>query len=340
MRGWSFLCKRGAMDIAVKCIKNETRKIRQNGKRHNMNNKPLGRGLSSLIPQKINPTIVTGSGTPMSATIIDGIGDDERGRILQISPDKIVSNPRAVRLRFAEEEMKTLAESTKEYGVIQPIIVTKLPNGKYELISGERRLRAARMINLPTVPAILRKATEQQKLELNLIENLQKSELNTLEVAYAYRTLVEEFGLSYDDLSYKVGRCYASIKNTMVILNLPKAAQEAVMNGQIDERHCVYLNTLNKTPEKQMEALQRMVAENMSTREAKQLVDSIRPDYRRSKTKTEADMQKEYAFHDFFKTKIKINRTYSGGGKIIIEFTDNNHLDSIVQMVKERTTDL
>ena len=172
-----------------------------------MKHSALGKGLGSLIPQR--------------QTLTEQVLPHSHREVLELAPDRIRENPRQPRRHFSSAEMEDLVHSVKEHGIMQPLIVTRAPGGDYELIAGERRLRAARMLGLPTVPAIAREATEQEKLELALIENIQRQDLNAWEEALAYRALIDEFRLTHDDVAARVGKGRSSVANILRLLDLP-----------------------------------------------------------------------------------------------------------------------
>jgi ParB family transcriptional regulator, chromosome partitioning protein len=167
----------------------------------------LGRGLDSLIPKKVNKVVTATGEAIISTTTID-----EKDRIIQVSPESIEVNPMQPRKQFLERELNELAESIRMYGIIQPLIVTRHGEG-YQLIAGERRLRASLQLGLLKVPVIVREAKEQEKLELALIENIQRAELNPIETALAYQKLLNDFNLSQDELAKRVGKARPSVAN-------------------------------------------------------------------------------------------------------------------------------
>lgn len=157
--------------------------------------------------------------------------------LLQLDPSSIVANPRQPRHHFAEEDLADLKASILEHGILQPLVVTKKGDGTYELIAGERRLRSARAVGLKTVPVIVREANDQQKLELALIENIQRAELNAVEEARAYRQLMEDFGLTQEDVAGRVGKSRSQIANTVRLLELPADMLASVVEGRISKSH-------------------------------------------------------------------------------------------------------
>src|SRR3989344_7686007 len=190
----------------------------------------LGRGLGSLIPgaKSVSPVETKSSTSPSAATTPRGT------LLLQIPPDKIRPNPHQPRNEFTHSDMEDLVSSIKEHGILQPIVVTSLNDGQYELISGERRLRAAKMAGLATVPAVLRESTsDKHKLELALIENIQRINLNAIEEAEAYQKLINEFGLTQEEVSRRVGKSRPVVANMLRLLNLPEEIQLGLMEGKI-----------------------------------------------------------------------------------------------------------
>lgn len=179
----------------------------------------LGKGLDALIPSGAGP-------------------QPGPGGVSQVPVAKIMPNPRQPRTLFRPEDLAELADSIREHGIIQPLIVTRGDtDDQYTLIAGERRLQAAKQAGLAQVPAIIRTATDQQRLELALIENIQRADLNALEEAHAYQALVDEFGLAHDDIARRVGKNRVTVTNTLRLLKLPASVQKALLDGQITEGH-------------------------------------------------------------------------------------------------------
>lgn len=181
----------------------------------------LGRGLDALIP--------AGQGySPKPG----------EGGVTQVPAEKIIPNPRQPRTVFKPEDLAELAASIREHGILQPLIVTRDADAdQYVLIAGERRLQAARQVGLTQVPTIVRTASDQQRLELALIENIQRADLNALEEARAYQSLVDEFKLSHDEIARRVGKSRVTVTNTLRLLKLPNSVQKALLDGRLDEGH-------------------------------------------------------------------------------------------------------
>ena len=287
----------------------------------------LGRGLSSLIPQKVNKVATTSSGD----AVINVASEADKGRVLELNPNQISVNPMQPRKSFNEHQLNELVESIKQYGIIQPLIVTQ-KNGKYELIAGERRLRAAKAIGLATVPAIVRQADEQQKLELALVENLQREDLNSIETAIAYRKLIDEFNLSQEELGERVGRSRPVITNTLRFLNLPEEIQNALIEGKITEGHAKVIVGL-ETETQQMALFKKILMNKMT------VDDSLKETRAMGGTKQArikinyADKDKEFAFRQFFGTKAEVKRK-GKGGEVVIYFFSDEELGEIVKKIK------
>lgn len=193
------------------------------------------------------------------------------GGVSAIAVDQISPNPRQPRIHFDAVELAELAASIREHGVIQPLIVTRGPEpGQYTLIAGERRLLAARQAGLEQIPAIVREASEQQRLELALIENVQRADLNPLEAADAYRQLSEDFGLSQEQIAERVGKSRAAVANTLRLLQLAPAARQALAQGQISEGHGRALLYLGDA-QAQEAALEIVLEQDFSVRQAETL---------------------------------------------------------------------
>jgi len=287
----------------------------------------LGRGLGSLIPQKVNKVATTSAGD----AVINVTSVDDKGRVLELKPDQIGVNPMQPRKNFNEHQLNELVESIKQYGIIQPLIVTQ-KNGRYELIAGERRLRAAKILGLKAVPAIVRQADEQQKLELALVENLQREDLNSIETAIAYRKLIDEFNLSQEELAVRVSRSRPVITNTLRFLNLPEEIQNALIEGRITEGHAKIIVGL-ESEAKQMALYKKILLNKMTVEDASKET-RVMGGTKMARIKINyADKDKEFAFRQFFGTKAEVKRK-GKGGEIIIYFYSDEELGEIVNKIK------
>ncbi len=219
----------------------------------------LGRGLSALIsPNRNAPTN-------------NKSDSDSDPKIWHIPVNNIFPNPNQPRRHFAPEELQELAASIKEYGILQPILVTERMDSGYELVAGERRLRAAKLAGLPTIPALIKKLADQAKLEVALVENIQRADLNALELAFAYKRLAEEFHLTYQQVASKVGKSQSAVANTIRLLNLPEAAQTALVEGKIGSSQARTLLALRSADE-QLGMLASMLGQKITVRELERTV--------------------------------------------------------------------
>jgi len=270
----------------------------------------LGRGLAALIPQRSATT--TGS--------------------VEIPIARIRENPRQPRLRMDDEALATLAESIREHGVIQPILVTETIDG-YQLVAGERRVRASRLAGLERIPAIIRQLADRQQLELALVENLQREDLDPIEAARAYRQLIDEFAFSQEDLATRVGRARSTVANTLRLLDLHQGVQDAIVDGRITEGHARAIGGLE--PDGQARIVGMVVDEGLSVRQTEELVRRIREprEPRAADVATPSDPDAERVEEDLRRslgTKVRLTRTRRGG-RITIEYYGDDELARIYQ---------
>lgn len=270
----------------------------------------LGRGLAALIPQRSSTT--TGS--------------------IEIPLARIRPNPRQPRLRIDDEALASLTESVRQHGVLLPILVTETIDG-YQLVAGERRVRAARLAGLERIPAIVRQLADRQQLELALVENLQREDLDPIEAALAYRQLMDEFAFTQDDLATRVGRARSTVANTLRLLDLHQAVQDAVAGGSITEGHARALGGLAR--DGQARIVETVVAEGLSVRQTEELVRRLRePREQRSAAPAatpDPDVERvEEELRQSLGTKVRLTRTRRGG-RIVIEFYGDDELARIYQ---------
>lgn len=283
----------------------------------------LGRGLGSLIPTEV-------------------IGD-RSSALLEIPVVSIRANSHQPRSMFDEESLASLTASVREVGILQPILVRAAGEGAYELIAGERRWRAAKRAGLPTVPAIVKDANDLQSVEQALVENLHREDLNPLEEAGAYQQLIEDFGLTHDQLSSRVGKSRATITNTLRLFQLPPAVQKLVGEGQLSAGHA---RALLGTPDRAFqEALARKaVAEQMSVRGVEDAVRqrnelggspaSGAAATRRSKLRPPGILELEELLSSHLDTRVKVDLG-TKRGKVVIEFATLEDLERIYRVMTE-----
>lgn len=254
---------------------------------------------------------------------------------LQIPVDAISPNPHQPRTHFAEDELAELAASIGIHGILQPLIVANgAQPGQYTLIAGERRLLAARRAGLAAVPAIVREASQQQLLEWALIENVQRADLGPLEAAEAYRQLSEDFGLSHEAIAERVGKSRVAVTNTLRLLRLPPAVQQAVVDGQISEGHARALLAL-ATPQSQSAALQTILRQGLNVRQTEELVRKLsgerpaRPPKAASSPEIAALEQK---LRERLETRVSLN-PHGRGGTLVIRYYSEEELEAIVTKI-------
>ncbi|NUM48591.1 MAG: ParB/RepB/Spo0J family partition protein [Anaerolineales bacterium] len=268
----------------------------------------LGKGLEALIPV---------GETGEKALPVSGVSE--------ILIDDITPNPRQPRTHFDFEELEELAASIREHGIIQPLILTHgdLP-GTYTLIAGERRWQAAKQAGLDRVPAIIREATEQERLELALIENIQRTDLSPLESAEAYRHLADDFGLSQDAIAQRVGKSRVAVSNTMRLLKLPEKVRQTLAEGRITEGHARALLGLS-THQAQVAALHTVLKNNLTVRQTEELVRKLtgqKPD-RAAKPALPAEIKElEEQLRAQLGTRVSLNHKRKGGTLVIHYYSD------------------
>jgi ParB family chromosome partitioning protein len=272
----------------------------------------LGRGLDALIP--------------------GGEGQTPTSGAAQIPIKNIQPNPHQPRREIVQAELEELAASIREHGIIQPLIVTREGvSDRYTLIAGERRLRAAELAGLETVPAIVRDASELQRLELALIENIQREDLSPIEAAEAYQALAEEFGLSHDEIAVQVGKSRVAVTNTIRLLKLPENVLRALNAGTISEGHARALLAL-PNPQAQSAALQTILKHNLTVRQAEELARKMageRPVQVHKPTKPTGIRELEEKMRSQLGTKVTIQHG-KGGGTIVIHYYSDEELDALV----------
>jgi ParB family chromosome partitioning protein len=272
----------------------------------------LGKGLDALIPRSDSRLATQG--------------------IALISVDNITPNPRQPRARFDPEELQELAASILEHGVIQPLVVTESDQPeKFVLIAGERRWMAARQAGLRKVPVILREASDQQLVELALVENVQRADLNPLEAAEAFRQLSQDFGLSHEEISDRVGKSRAAITNTLRLLNLSESVKTALIEEKISEGHARTLLSL-PTEQAQSTVLETILKKDLNVRQTEELVRNLTDQTPQSPARPEIIPELralEERLRSHLGTRVSLNRRRKGG-TLVIHFYSDEELDTLV----------
>jgi ParB family transcriptional regulator, chromosome partitioning protein len=272
----------------------------------------LGRGLGALIPGGENALTENG--------------------VMLVSVDLVFPNPRQPRSMMHPEELQDLTASIREHGVLQPLIVTPGDTqGRYILIAGERRLQAARLAGLASVPVLVRQATDQQRLELAIIENVQRSDLSALEEAEAYRQLAEDFELSHEDIALRVGKSRVAVTNTLRLLKLPDAVKNALIEGRVSEGHARALLAL-LTPEAQAAALRTVIVQELNVRQTEELVRKLSGEKPPRKIKPAAVpevAELEQRLRTSLGTKVTL-RSGRKGGTVTIHYYSDEELNALM----------
>lgn len=288
----------------------------------------LGRGLEALIPVADPVTTLTAS---------QGSG------VLEVPVTEIVPNPHQPRQRIDAQELDELAASIKEHGLIQPLIVSEArqdapPEAHYQLIAGERRLEAARLAGLDTVAVIVRDATPQQMLELALIENIQRADLNPLEEATAYQHLVQDFGLTQQQIADRVGKNRVSIANALRLLRLPDFCRSVLASAQISEGHARALLGLEDEPDLMKRALKTVISQGLSVRQTEELVRRLRasPAAQEAPHAPSAETRAlETRFSQALGTKVSLSRSKKGG-RLTIHYYSEEELQRLYEILVRR----
>lgn len=289
----------------------------------------LGRGLSALLSDPNNDI----------KSVEDKGADKVVGNIIELDINTIEINPFQPRTNFNEETLTELATSIKEVGVIQPITVRKLEFNKYQLISGERRLRASKMIGLATIPAYVRIANDNDSLVMALVENIQRHDLDPIEEAHSYQRLIDELNLTQEELSAKVGKKRSTITNFLRLLKLDPIIQTGIRDGFISMGHGRALLSIEDL-DIQSEIYQKIILENLSVRETEALVKKQQLETNKNSTsktiKTagfEISDENKSTFKNFFGAKVDVNIATNGKGKITIPFHSEEDFIRIMKLI-------
>lgn len=298
------------------------------------NNYGLGRGLSSLIPNKkiTQPQNVNYfQGSAAKDSEVNDSGAAPKSGVQEIDIVRITPNPHQPRSHFHAEKLQELAASIKEHGVIQPIVVTQNDNG-YEIIAGERRWQAAKVAGLKSVPAIIRAATEQQKLELAIIENVQRHDLNPIEEATSYVKLTEEYDLSQEEVAHKVGKSRSAVANKERLLHLPVEIQKALIEQKITEGHAKAILAL-ENPEKQRALFEMIIKNNLTVRQTEDKTKSVSVKTHLRTVSVDPEIKRiENMLAGTLGTKVKVSKA-GDGGKITIDYYSKEELNNILDKI-------
>ena len=292
------------------------------------NRRALGRGLDAILQSP--ETDITSK---------DISGDFVAGAIAEIDIDLIETNPFQPRTEFDETALRELAQSIKEQGVIQPVTVRKLGYNKYQLISGERRLRASKLAGLTKIPVFIRVANDEQMLELALIENIHRENLNAIEVAISYQRLIDECNMTQEEVSDKVGKSRSAVANFLRLLKLPAEVQIAIRDGHITMGHArALINITDK--EQQLKLLQQIIEGEMNVSQTEELAEKAKNPEAKERKQTnfipEHFKSKIKKLSQTLNTKVKVTRNVKGQGSVVIDFKDEAEFDRIMELFNNK----
>ena len=283
-----------------------------------MEKKALGKGLQALLPEKKYLSV--------------GMGPE----ILEIPLDKIIPNRSQPRTIFRESELQELAQSLKETGLLQPIVVRRIGDGSYELVAGERRWRAAKLAGLPAILALIRVSNDEKSLVLALVENIQRQDLNPMEEARAYSRLVAEFGLTQDQVAGAIGKDRSSVANIIRLVSLPHEIQKLLENQELTLGHAKVLAGMSSL-EDQLTVAREIVIDQLSVRQTEVMVDGLRKKEKKQtlvKSSRKQFFPLEEQLRKKLETKVKVAKR-SRGGQIVIHFFSEEDLSRIAGLILE-----
>ena len=291
------------------------------------NKEALGKGIRSLL-QSIDADLKTGSGQ-LKTTVVENATSSNR-----IPVDEIEPNPKQPRRDFDEQSLQELANSIKLHDIIQPVTVSKLPSGKYRLITGERRWRAAKMAGIKDIPAYLRHANDSQLLELALLENLQREDLNAMEISFSYKRMMEELDYTQEQVAERMGKDRSTVANFIRLLKLPPDIQLAVRSGELSMGHARALINVDAV-DKQLFIFKEIKEKELSVRQTEALVRNLYKQSgavkKSSKTHLPPSFQRiEDKLASHFSTRVKLRHSRNGSGQIILDYYSPEELNKIL----------
>lgn len=275
----------------------------------------LGKGLNALIPEDFDASLLAEAGE----------------RVQKLPVGKLEPNPEQPRTTFDQAALEELAASIKQFGIVQPLVVSPHGDG-YIIIAGERRWRAAKLTGLKTVPALVRTSAELERLELALIENVQRVDLSSLEQALSIERLHQQFNMSYNDIAKRLGKAISTINNTARLLQLPQEAKEALAAGTITEGHARQILSLKGKEDQQHELLELIVKHEWSVRQAERFVTSVKEGFAETKEaakRVATDTPETKRLSKRYKAPVQIRRT-AHGGRVEIGFSSDDDLTRIL----------
>jgi len=279
----------------------------------------LGKGLDALIPTDFDPSLLV----------------DSKDRIQKLLITKILPNPDQPRRYFEQQSLNELAVSIKQYGVLQPLIVSPESDGTFRIIAGERRWRAAKIAGISELPTIIREPEQLEELEIALIENVQRVDLSPIEQAISIERLHQQFNMTYKQIAQRLGKAETTVSNLVRLLHLPNDAREALVAGNITEGHARSILALKSLPEKQADLLNKIITNNWSVRQAEQYVTALKQGVSNQdvvKTRIATETPETKKLSNKFNTRVSLKRT-AKGGRIELHFKDEGELDNLIKLL-------
>ncbi|MFZ5634217.1 MAG: ParB/RepB/Spo0J family partition protein [Bacillota bacterium] len=276
----------------------------------------LGKGLEALLP---------------------GASVEKDGRLREVNIEDVIPNPRQPRQVLNDEKLAELAGSIEEHGIVQPVVVRPLADGKYELIAGERRWRACRILGMQKIPAVIRDYEDLEAAAVALIENVQRENLNPLEEAGAYKTLMEEFGLTQEEVSKRVGKSRPFVGNMVRLLSLPEEIKKLLLENQLSPGHARAILGLNEKS-RQVAAAKKIIKNQMNVRQAELLVKNmaaVRAGVRRIRGKNREYMLLEKDLNAILAARVKVREAKEGGGRVVMDFENTGEMVRFLNWLKE-----
>ena len=297
---------------------------------HKKDKEALGKGIRSLL-QSIDADLKTTSGE-LKTSVVEAVTN-----MLRIPLDQIETNPRQPRHDFDEVALQELAHSIRLHDIIQPVTVSKLPTGKYRLISGERRFRAAKIAELKDIPAYVRQADDHQLLELALLENLQREDLNAMEIALSYKRMMEELNYTQEQVAERMGKERSTVANYIRLLKLPPDIQVAVRSNQLSMGHARALINVD-TVDKQLYLYNEIKTKGLSVRQTEELVRKLYKENTPVKNSVKPSLPEAFKriednLASHFSTRVKLNHNKKGEGSISIEYYSLQELNKLLDQL-------
>ena len=297
---------------------------------HKKDKEALGKGIRSLL-QSIDADLKTTSGE-LKSSVVEAVTN-----MLRIPLDQIEANPRQPRHDFDELALQELAHSIRLHDIIQPVTVSRLPTGKYRLISGERRFRAAKIAGLADIPAYVRQADDQQLLELALLENLQREDLNAMEIALSYKRMMEELNYTQEQVAERMGKERSTVANYIRLLKLPPDIQVAVRSNQLSMGHARALINVD-TVDKQLYLFSEIKDKGLSVRQTEELVRKLYKENGDVKNSVKPSLPEAFKriednLASHFSTRVKLNHNKKGEGSISIEYYSLQELNKLLDQL-------